>query len=226
MSIACQERRARGVHVACRAGYCLVGETDGSEPENRCSPPSGLAAQCSATAANAAVHAGIARKRRTAPPCLAADAVRQWPNTFFESVALIGEGELGTLCCARGSDAPGDRPIVGHPHDQAALARHQRAPNVAFGQHERLGGSGGQVFAFWHARLPQTRSGERLWWHVRARPRQEGGCEPCPRRHDRRAIQEPFQCPTRPYRHQRPCTNSVITPVTTSDPFAPVRRNG
>ena len=42
-----------------------------------------------------------------------------------ERLALIGEGELGAVRGQRLGDAPGDRVVVGDPHDQAALALHQ-----------------------------------------------------------------------------------------------------
>ena len=46
-----------------------------------------------------------------------------------ERVALIGERELGALVGAGLGDAPGDRPVVGDAHDQAALAGHQALSN-------------------------------------------------------------------------------------------------
>ena len=44
-------------------------------------------------------------------------------DPLLQSVALIGEGEVGALTVGGLGDAPGDRPVVGDPHDQAALAR-------------------------------------------------------------------------------------------------------
>ena len=54
-----------------------------------------------------------------------ADLLRQRLDALLQRVALIGEGKLGTLRMAGLGDAPGDRPVVGDPHDQAALAAHQ-----------------------------------------------------------------------------------------------------
>ena len=42
-----------------------------------------------------------------------------------ERLALVGEGERRALRGERARDAPGDRVIVGDPHDQPALALHQ-----------------------------------------------------------------------------------------------------
>src|SRR5688500_2939220 len=44
-----------------------------------------------------------------------------------EMLALVGESEFRALACQGPGDAPGDRMIVGNPHDQAALAGHQLA---------------------------------------------------------------------------------------------------
>ena len=86
-----------------------------------------------------------------------ADLLGERPNPLLQGVALIGEGEVGALRMAGLGDAPGDRPVVGNPHDQAALSAHQtggfrhaflalpgdRQPrkgiggNAAFGQHLR-----------------------------------------------------------------------------------------
>ena len=55
----------------------------------------------------------------------AADFLRQRLDPLFQRVALIGEGELGALRVAGLGDAPGDRAVVGDPHDQAALAAHE-----------------------------------------------------------------------------------------------------
>ena len=47
-------------------------------------------------------------------------------GTPAECVALVGEGELGSLTGENPGNAPGDRALVGDPHDETALARHQR----------------------------------------------------------------------------------------------------
>src|SRR5262249_2822198 len=46
-------------------------------------------------------------------------------DPLFERVALIGKGKVGALRPASARNAPGDRPVVGHPHDQAALCAHE-----------------------------------------------------------------------------------------------------
>ncbi len=47
---------------------------------------------------------------------------RQRPHPLFERLALVGEGQFGARRARRLGDAPGDRPIVGDPHDEAAPA--------------------------------------------------------------------------------------------------------
>ena len=47
------------------------------------------------------------------------------PVALAERRALVGEGELGAGGMGGLRDAPGNRPLVGHAHDQATLALHQ-----------------------------------------------------------------------------------------------------
>ena len=54
-----------------------------------------------------------------------ADLLRQRLDALLQRIALIGEGDLGALGAAGPGDAPGQRPVVGDPQDQAALAAHQ-----------------------------------------------------------------------------------------------------
>ncbi len=54
-----------------------------------------------------------------------ADRPRERLHALGERVALIGEGELGAVRREGARNAPGDRMVVGDPHDQAALAVHQ-----------------------------------------------------------------------------------------------------
>ena len=54
-----------------------------------------------------------------------ADLLRERLDPLLQRVALIGERELGALRMAGLRDAPGDRPVVGDAHDQAALAPHE-----------------------------------------------------------------------------------------------------
>ena len=46
-------------------------------------------------------------------------------DALFERIALVGQCKFGTVRTTRLGDSPGNRPVVGHPHDQAALAAHQ-----------------------------------------------------------------------------------------------------
>ena len=54
-------------------------------------------------------------------------AFRQGAHALFQRLTLIGKGNLAPLSgdCLR--NAPGDGAVIGHPHDQAALAGHQSA---------------------------------------------------------------------------------------------------
>ena len=69
---------------------------------------------------------------------IGADRFRQRHGAAAERIALIAERQLGPMCRAGPCDAPGDRAIVGHPHDKAAFASQQRrrAKDVFLG-HER-----------------------------------------------------------------------------------------
>src|SRR4249920_3021672 len=49
-------------------------------------------------------------------------------DALLQGVALVGEGEIGALRAGGGGDAPGDRAVVRHPHDEAALARKNAGP--------------------------------------------------------------------------------------------------
>ena len=56
-----------------------------------------------------------------------ADALHQRPHALFQRFALIGESQFRALRGELLGDAPGDRLVVGHAHDQPALAGHQIA---------------------------------------------------------------------------------------------------
>ena len=56
-----------------------------------------------------------------------AERLGQRLDALAERLALVGEGEFGALGRQRLGDAPGDRVVVGDPHDEAALAAHQAA---------------------------------------------------------------------------------------------------
>ena len=70
-----------------------------------------------------------------------ASETSQWPTTIraefgrkrldalLQSIALIGECKFGTLIGAGLGNAPGDRPIVGDTHDEAAFSGHQALSN-------------------------------------------------------------------------------------------------
>ena len=46
-------------------------------------------------------------------------------DALLERLALVGEGKVGAVVAAGARDAPGDRAVVGHAHDQPAFAAHQ-----------------------------------------------------------------------------------------------------
>jgi hypothetical protein len=54
-----------------------------------------------------------------------ADAFGEGPDPLLQCLALIGKGKLAALHVAGLGDAPGDRPIIGDPHDEAALPMHK-----------------------------------------------------------------------------------------------------
>src|SRR5262249_31537896 len=56
---------------------------------------------------------------------LATDRFRERLDPAAQRLALIGEGERGAVGGQGLGDAPGNRMIVGDPHDQAAFALHQ-----------------------------------------------------------------------------------------------------
>src|ERR1051326_6155478 len=54
-----------------------------------------------------------------------AERFRERPHALAERVALVGEGQDGALAGQSFGNSPGDRVVVGDPHDQPALALHQ-----------------------------------------------------------------------------------------------------
>ena len=61
-----------------------------------------------------------------------AERLRQRLDAPAERLALIGEGERRAVRGERPGDAPGDRVVVGDPHDQPALALHQLRHATAY----------------------------------------------------------------------------------------------
>jgi hypothetical protein len=55
----------------------------------------------------------------------AVDFLSQRFHPLPQRIALICECEVGAVVAAGASNAPGDRAVVGHAHDQPALAAHQ-----------------------------------------------------------------------------------------------------
>ena len=53
------------------------------------------------------------------------DLLGQRLDPLFQGVALISEGQIGTVIAAGPGDAPGDRAVIGDAHDQPAFAAHQ-----------------------------------------------------------------------------------------------------
>ena len=81
---------------------------------------------CSAMAANTASTEATSSTSQGSTS-EAAERLRQRLHAPAERLALIGEGERRALGGERLGDAPGDRVVVGDPHDQPALALHQLA---------------------------------------------------------------------------------------------------
>ena len=59
------------------------------------------------------------------PTTMPSDLLGQRLDPLLQRVALVGEGEVGAVVAAGPRDAPGDRAVVGHAHDQPAFAAHQ-----------------------------------------------------------------------------------------------------
>ena len=69
-------------------------------------------------------------------------------HALAERRALVGEGHLGAGGVQGLGDAPGDRTLVGHAHDEAALAGHQLGDWGEFdGLGNRIGGGGASAAA-------------------------------------------------------------------------------
>ena len=81
-------------------------------------PQAFCAAANTASMLDASGHVAMAEHR-------GADLLRQRLHPLLQRIALIGEADLGALRAAGPGDAPGERPVVGDPQDQAALAAHQ-----------------------------------------------------------------------------------------------------
>ena len=108
---------ARGVGVAALE-LVLVGEGDGVDEEIERAPllPRASSNDASTEAASSTSQGSTS---------LRADRLRQRLDPPAERLALIGEGERGAVSGERPRNAPGDRVVVGDPHDQPALALHQ-----------------------------------------------------------------------------------------------------
>ena len=55
----------------------------------------------------------------------AADLLGERRHPLFQRFALVGERDFAAVRVHRPGDRPGDRPVVGDAHHQAALAGHQ-----------------------------------------------------------------------------------------------------
>ena len=71
------------------------------------------------------VHAGTVGDVCMEHEC-AAELLCQWHDALLQRLTLVGDAKLGALCRNRLGNAPGQRSFVGYPHDQAALAGHER----------------------------------------------------------------------------------------------------
>ena len=110
------EVRARRVGVAALE-LAFVGERDRVHQEIK--PAPFLADRLKHLVDGCAVF-DIAGQHQLGTKCL-----RERPHPLAECLALIGEAERRAMCCQTSRDAPGDRVVVGDPHDQPALALHQ-----------------------------------------------------------------------------------------------------
>jgi hypothetical protein len=72
---------------------------------------------------------------------LAPDLLDHRQHALAEGCPLIGEGHLGARGMQGLGDAPGDRALIGHAHDQSALAGHHLGHfRQAHGPGRRVGG--------------------------------------------------------------------------------------
>jgi hypothetical protein len=111
-----QEVRAAGVDIAA-AQFVLVGEADGMDHEIQ--PAPGFT-----QGFEQGIHACVACDVAFVKEWLA-KACRQWLHPLSQRVALVAEGQFRPLRRDGLGNPPGDRPVIGQPHDQAALSRHQ-----------------------------------------------------------------------------------------------------
>ncbi len=105
-------------HDPLGAGLLLVREGDGVDDEIEPLPAFG---KCGEGAVETGFVGHVALDQLAA-----ADAFRERPHAPAERLALEGESQLGTLRAHRLGDAPGERPLVGDAHDEAALSGHER----------------------------------------------------------------------------------------------------
>ncbi len=97
----------------------LVGEGDGVHQEIELAP---LAAELCKHRIDGGGVADVTGQHQ-----LRSQLTRQRLDALLERIALIGEGESRALRRRGLGDAPGDGAVVGHSHDQAALALHEGA---------------------------------------------------------------------------------------------------
>ena len=112
----------RGVDVA-PLELLLVGEGDGVDDEIEVAPDRAELGEGGVERGRLG-HVAVDQGRR-------AQRLDQGDDALLERLALIGEGELGALAGQRLGDAPGDRAIIGDPHDEAALAGHDARTTVS-----------------------------------------------------------------------------------------------
>jgi hypothetical protein len=61
---------------------------------------------------------------------------REWAHALLKRVTLEGEGEFRPMVMGRFGDAPGNRAIVGHTHNQPALTGENGRPAIRCVRHE------------------------------------------------------------------------------------------
>ena len=96
--------------------FVLVGKGDGVDHEINRGP-------ARAESVEGRVQRGIIRHVHIDHE-IRANTGRQRFEPFAEGLALVGEGQLCPRLVQRAGDAPGDRAVIGHAHDQAAFSGH------------------------------------------------------------------------------------------------------
>ena len=115
-SMVCVKLASRRIDVAA-VEFVLVREGDGVDEEIE---PAPLGRELGEQRVDRRLVVHVARIDE-----LGAEFGGQRLDPLLQGIALIGQRDFGALRGERLGDAPGDRPVVGHAEDEAALAAHQ-----------------------------------------------------------------------------------------------------